>query len=381
MITSFVLGCPDGERIIDEQALSFPYRVGNFKEHPCLTLGDYYRAVTSALLEEEAQPLLTCLTAVSGAGFNRQDIEEIVVRSEKHGAVYHVASIDIHAGGRRNRLGLYSALFSSGADMLDKEYQTLELLGSRINPSLIPMSLRKAKVTAGRQSEYFLFAFVQWFDDYHEWHISGTDSCNEHIVTVWDTVMGYQRASRKEVYDIFRLSSRLLTLYYDALSFSQIRPWHHAAGDFVVGRKDGVTDIRLISARGYSPSPLFCSGDKPLPVVALVYFLLETSVRMRLDRIDGTGNAVWAGKAGCHGAVDGFIEGMKELEANDRLAGIRADEMVSLLNSFDIQEYLRLLEPIADMIASENKEDYNLVAANLEDHAHDLYQAIRAVRP
>jgi len=381
MKISFLFGGPGGERSIDEEELALPYRVGNFKEHPFLTLGDYFRAAASALLEEDTQPLLVCLEALSGVSFTRKDLEKVVVRSEKHGAVYHVASIDIHAEGRKIRLGLNGALSSSGAAQLENEYQTLELLSSRINPSLIPMPLRKTKVTVGKKGEYFLFALVRWFDDYHEWHLTGTDWRNEDIVTLWDTTTGYRRASSEEVYDIFRLSSKILTLYYDVFSFSQIRPWHHAAGDFVVRIRNGITDIRLVSARGYSPSPLFQLSARPSPIVALVYFLIEISVRMRIDRFDGTGSSAWAGKVGCYGTVDGFLEGIKELEANDRLEGIQLTDIVSLLNSFEIKEFLNLLEPVADMISIENPEDYNLLAARIEDHAHDLYEAVRACRP
>lgn len=381
MIICFLIVGPGGEKSIDEDDLALPYRVGNFREHSFLTLGDYYRAAVSALLEEDAQPLLSCLKALSGVNFTRKDIEKIVVRSEKHGAAYHVASIDIHAGRSKIRLGLNGALSSSGAAQLENEYGTLESLASRMTPCLIPMPLRKTKVTVGNEVEYFLFALVRWFDDFHEWHISGTDSRNEDIVTLWDTTKGYRRASSGEVYDIFRLSSRILTLYYDVPSFSQIRPWHHAAGDFVVQIRNGITDIRLVSARGYSPSPLFQSGTRPSASVALVYFLIEISLRMRIDRFDGTGSSAWAGKVGCCGAVAGFLEGIKALEANDRLAGIQVTEIISLLNSFEIKEFLDLLEPVANMISIENPEDYNLLAAHIEDHAHDLYEAVRACRP
>ncbi len=380
MIISFVLACSEGERLLDKQDLTLPYRIKNFEEHPCLTLGDYFRAATSALLEKDAQPLISCLKAVSGVNLLRRDVDKIVVRSEKHGALYHVASIDIHAAGLKIKLALNTALSSSSAFMLEKEYRTLESLSSKENPSLIPIPFWKTKVNAGRQGEYFLFAFVRWFDDYHEWHISGRDKRNKDIITIWDAGRRYRRATHKEVYDIYRLASRLLTLYYDTLSFSQIRPWHHAAGDFVVGKKDGITDVRLISARDYSPSPLFCSGKKPLPILALIYFLLELSVRMRLDKIDGTGNASWAGKTSCHGAVDGFFEGVGKLESDKRLAGVHRNELISVIRSFEPAEYLRLLEPIADMIASEDQADYDLILSNLEDHSHDLYQTVRALR-
>jgi len=85
----------------------------------------------------------------------------------------------------------------------------------------------------------------------------------------------------------------ILTLY----KYEHLPPhpsWHHAAG---ISCKEhwGVVDVRLTTARGYEPLVIFIEDQDINPVMALLYFFLDLTVRMRLDRWEGVGEIVWAG--------------------------------------------------------------------------------------
>jgi hypothetical protein len=76
----------------------------------------------------------------------------------------------------------------------------------------------------------------------------------------------------------------------------QIFPWHHAAGDFVI-RVDGEkTSVKMITVRDYVPmAGIETEPDSEQAILdALVIFFIHLSVRMRLDRLDGVNEVVWA---------------------------------------------------------------------------------------
>ena len=84
----------------------------------------------------------------------------------------------------------------------------------------------------------------------------------------------------------------ILTGYFDTRSFAQIYPWHPAAGDFIARiAGDGVA-VRLVAARQYGP--LVGPPDLP-PEEALLFFFLNLTLRLRVDRLDGVGEVAWAG--------------------------------------------------------------------------------------
>ena len=133
----------------------------------------------------------------------------------------------------------------------------------------------------------------EWLEGYHEWHLS-VDQDGKQAVLIWDMEKGNRIASREEGRSIFREASRILTLYYDTTTYQQIYPWHHAAGDFVVKRAGGAAEVKLTTARNYMPLISFPRKADTNRVTALVAFLLNMAVQMRLDRTGGVGEPVWA---------------------------------------------------------------------------------------
>jgi len=99
---------------------------------------------------------------------------------------------------------------------------------------------------------------------------------------------------RSKAAGLFREASKILTLYYDPDTYHQICPWHHAAGDFVVNLSEGIVQVKLTAARNYLPLISFPGRAGTNRVTAFVAFLLNMTVQMRLDRIGGVGEPIWA---------------------------------------------------------------------------------------
>ena len=157
----------------------------------------------------------------------------------------------------------------------------------------------------------------EWFEDYHEWHLSLDDSGRQQI-TVWDMGKGYRTFSLEEGAEIHRQAAKIITLCYDFRTGRQINPWSHAAGDFVVKVDERSFSVRLTTVRGYEPLPLFREERSFDPLIRISYFFLNLTVRMRLDRLDGIGSVLWAESSILHPVVSGFCEALSSKEAHNR---------------------------------------------------------------
>ena len=217
---------------------------------------------------------------------------------------------------------------------------------------------------------------TEWFEDYHEWHLSIDKKREGQRICIWDLRNGYHFTSRKEDLEIFRQASKILTVYYNTRDFSQIYPWHHAAGDFVVRNRKETVDVKLTTVRRYGPIKLF-SSENIDPMVAMIYFFLNLSIRMRLDKLDGVGIVVWAGDFSLKAIVKGFFEGLCIMETNGRYHLGQVKDFLSLLKAFDPGEFKRLFHPLLGLYAGENPGDFRVIQANLDNHVRQLYQVIQ----
>ncbi|MCD6214526.1 MAG: hypothetical protein J7J46_06080, partial [Candidatus Desulfofervidus sp.] len=94
-------------------------------------------------------------------------------------------------------------------------------------------------------------------------------------------------------------------------TFSQIYPWHHAAGDFVANIKHNKIAVKLTTVRGYEPIVGFIKDNNINPIFALIQFFLILSLKMRLDKFDGIGEIGWLGNFCVKATVEGFFEALK----------------------------------------------------------------------
>ena len=133
---------------------------------------------------------------------------------------------------------------------------------------------------------------------------------------LWDPENGPRRLDAAHSRAVYYQVARILTHYLNLETFEGITAWHHAAGDFVVRIDADAVEVRLISVRDYRP--LFPARPEPADspraaasfLETLLIFLLNLSIRTRLDRLDGTGELAWAGPESVAATVEGVLDSL-----------------------------------------------------------------------
>jgi hypothetical protein len=109
-----------------------------------------------------------------------------------------------------------------------------------------------------------------------------------------------------------------------------------------------------------------------------VAFLLNMTVQMRLDRIGGVGEAVWAQGKFVSPCLQGFFGALQTMKAEGRLDLGDAPDLPTLLKKFSEEELHTLHAPLMDSYREEKPEDFKLIETNLEDHIATLWKALQA---
>jgi hypothetical protein len=167
----------------------------------------------------------------------------------------------------------------------------------------------------------------------------------------------------------------ILTAYYNPATFEQIFAWHHAAGDFVVKQASGRIDVKLVTVRKYAPLFTGVEADTEAIFQTLLLFLLNMSIRMRLDRLDGIGQFVWAGTQAVRGTLLGFLDGLA-LQARHQLIPEQlaqyAREYIKALPKNELHD---LLSAIVGRYHPQMPE-LDLIRSQLSSHATAIKDAI-----
>ncbi|MCF8127168.1 MAG: hypothetical protein K9N10_01535 [Deltaproteobacteria bacterium] len=382
MIVTYLFSSPEGDISLDPEDLSRPFLVAPEKAHPHLTLGDYFDTLRNCILEDEGKLLKRALKSASHKNFNLEEIQKIQIRSEKHGVLYHLASVEVITTKIAVKFTLSTAISQKGQDCILREHHILDRLNRHFQFSFLPeiYDIRKmtCRATTGRPVEMVMLA-AQWFEDYHEWHVTRDTSNDRQKIEIWDLKRGPRYASSGEASLIIEECSKILALYYDFINFNHIGAWHHAAGDFIVKCPRGhKPEVKLTTVRKYAPLMPGFFEKKGNPAIAFVYFFLDTTLRMRLDRLDGVGEMVWLDDFAVAATVKGVFEGLRPGEPKgDDNAGKRADHLLSLLQSFDKTEFAQIFDPLLAHWAPQGSNEMDLISAHIADHTRSLHRALQ----
>jgi hypothetical protein len=358
---------------LDGDALKTPYK-------------RYFYSIRDFFLRDELKPLLEAANKKLGREIQRKEVNEIIVRSEKHGFLYHPSSIEVILKDDRVKFGLNVAISEIGKDWLKEEFSVLQRLNRKFNLPYLPEPYFFGELNA------MSFLLEDWFEGYHEFHIF-RDKDGAQRLKLWDFDHGYKYLSSEQRFDLYKQASKILTLYYDFKDHSQILHWHHAAGDFVVkiedennppippllkGGKGGLPsegiDVRLTTARRYEPLMALRDKDPVNPFLGLFCFFLNLTIRMRLDKLDGMGEVAWADDICLEATVKGFLEALKLKEGLKHYIG-SAEDFLRLLKSFGEEELKITLNPVIDLYTKE--EDFPVLIENLENHIRKLYAILQ----
>jgi len=376
----------------------------------------YFHSIKNFLLKDDLKPLLPIISKKTGKEIHFKEIYEIIVRSEKHGVLYHPASIEFILKGEKIKFGLNVAISDTGRVWLRKEFDTLQKLHSKFDLPYLP------RVYFLGDANAMSFLLEDWFESYHEFHIS-IDKDGTQRLKLWDFDKGYRYLSPEQSFEIYKQVSQILTLYYDLKNFSQILAWHHAAGDFVVriedkaighphpnpppsrGRADrespssresesisfadkyplstggrglggGVINVRLTTVRRYEPFIGFTDKEALNPILALYYYFLNLTIRMRLDKLDGMGEVIWADDKCLEATLIGFFEVLKlKGDLKHYLNLNRAEDFLMLLQTFSQEELKSIINPLIDQYRNTN--DSPVIIANLDKHIEEIYTTLQ----
>lgn len=338
---------------------------------PPLTYGEYFNAVADFCASNAWNPIRCALEQTLHRNVAENEISKLDIFLEKHGALYHPARISVAAQGQNISFVVNVAASAEGRRTLPVEIQALKKLQEQRPFDWIP------KVYGGTDDPLPMF-LADWFDGYHEFHLTHKTDKQTPAIMVWDGDDTPCLLSRTQADTLYRQASMILTTCFDPLTSNQIYPWHHAAGDFVVRIDGEAVDVKLITVRGHAPAP----GLEAVPkddgdlLNNLVAFLLHLSIRMRLDRIDGISQIVWAPETCITPIIDGFFKGM---DLTARLSGF-PETFPSFFQAYflnhQLEQVMDLTKQLVQTVFDPQKEETQIVSYNLEQHVRQLFGGI-----
>ncbi len=377
MHTRYLFSSGGGDVLLDPVTLNKAFVLRPLEPHPFLTLGDFFKAVETFLLKDGGRRLCRILGRLHRREILPEAIQEVLIRYEKYGTLYQIASVDVRLEAATERFAVSAALSPEARAALDREADLLGSLNRQYPsyPYLPRMYFRDAVgISRGPHRETFSMALSSWFTGFHEWHFTG-DRGDAKAILIWDLGEGYREAAREEALEIIKQAAKILTLYYDTETFYRIYPWHHGAGDFVVKPAMEGLEVRLITVRGYEPIPL--PGLDPTPRDALLFFFLDLTLKMRLDKIEGLGDPVWASPDFLPAARDGFLEALKEKEASGGNIPGRLMEALKTLHSLRERDLFHRLQDAIEVYRHQDPIDFSCMKHHAAEHAKALYRVLQ----
>ena len=321
---------------------------------PSWTVGEYLSAAGRFLCKNTSANAM-----MAAMGARPEDAREVALSLflEKHGAYYHPVRVVASRNNGSATFVLNGAVSDRGLALMEKEVRLLAELSSGFDRPVIPEVYAWDRTSACPGEACFFLG--KWFRGFHEFHITGRGD----EVVVWrpgDTDLLLPLYGMLPAYENI---ARILTLAYDMDTGREIYPWHHAAGDFIVNPSSGDMPVRLITVRGFdNPSGTDMPDAGPYP--GLLFFLLNLTLRMRLDRIDGVGKPVFLGDPVLNAALKGFFRGLGEkgLAAPGFLKGF-----TEFVCRFDEEQLLGILIHIMDTWPPGASEE-EIIRENLAGH-------------
>ncbi len=342
------------------------------------TCGHLFGAVQSFFQADRGLAVLRqALCRHLGRQVHPGDIGALDVLLIKHGEFYHPCRLEALIGEKRVPFVLNVAVSKVGLTQLETEYRALERLGRELPLGFLPRVYGRGEVGTPFPAAMFL---AEWLAGFCEFHARRSTGDREPAIIIWDPDSRDRTLCGDPVGEIYRQAAAILATCYHPETFEHVHPWHHAAGDFVVRQENRDITVRLISVRSYVP--LFqpptddSSADRRrLILEALLVFLLQLSIRMRIDRLKGVGDLVWIDDAVVPATVQGFFDG---LATGCRQRGIPAKAVEvfgAYLSAVEAADLLSLCRQLVEVhLAPQEKA---LVKPHLERHSRLLHAALR----
>lgn len=301
-----------------------------------LTYGQYLDSVSRLLSENSCEILGELLTKQKPVR-RLEEATSIELTAEKHGALYNVSRLLLRFRHEILQFAVNCAFSPEQQAFLQVEAKLLSDLRARFDLPYLPLPFISAEAPG------LMLFIAEWFENHHEFHLSLNDP-GAPAIRIWKEDGSRKIMDEVKVPELYARASKILTSYLDTDSFSQIYPWHHAAGDFIIDDSQNPASLRLITVRGYRPL-LSKESDCHDKMLGALHFFVNLCLRMRIDRLDGVGELAWAGPDCLRGVVRGFMEAWKTVRKDRALP--KAEEIFSLFELLSPEERLSFAEAVA----------------------------------
>ena len=341
----------------------------------------YFRAAQTFLEANSFEVITRAVSRQLDRDVKAADIDEIRICLEKHGEFYHPARIETVVCQKKLCFVLNVAISETGRRLIEKEFHLLNQLNTAQPLNYLPQAYGFGR-TSGSNGQNFAMFLGQWFDGYHEFHISIDPVDKKPKIMVWDDARGRFFLSTGQTKTLYAQASKILTAYYNLESFEQIFSWHHAAGDFIVQTENEKLELRLVTVRQYAAifenrkNTQTAPGDPQRILQVLLIFFLSLSIRMRLDRLDGIGEMVWSDSVAVEATLIGFLEALSMQPDVVSLPDSPLACFIAYLASCTAGDLIDLTEAIVNRFNPQMPE-LLIVKQNLGEHVETLYAAIQ----
>ncbi|MDJ0984665.1 MAG: hypothetical protein QNJ26_03890 [Desulfobacterales bacterium] len=342
---------------------------------------NYFQAAQAFLQARSYDVITRAASQQLGHKVKPQDIAEIRVRLEKHGAYYHPARIETYVGQQQHTFVLNVAISEPGRRFIEQDYQNLMRLNAETPLHYLPQVYGWDRMTLSGGLKCAMF-LGEWFDGYHEFHLAPDPADKAFKIIVWDEIGGRYYLTAEQTQKLYAQAAKILTCYYNLTSFEQILAWHHAAGDFVLNIDSDRLRLRLVTVRGYgagfqSQQRAKTEANDPQRLLqALLVFFLHLSLQMRLDRLEGVGDMVWSDSATVDATLTGFLDALSLKPDTGVLPDSPLTCFVAYLSTCQASDLLDLAETMVNRF-NPRMPELPVIKQNLNEHVLTLHKSIQ----
>jgi hypothetical protein len=342
---------------------------------------DYFEAAQAFFEARNHDVITRAASQRLGCAVKPQNIADIRVCLEKHGAFYHPAQVEIIVDQKRLCFVLNVAISNSGRRFIEQDYHHLKRLNAETPFDYLPEVYGWEQI-AGRTGLNFGMFLGEWFDGYHEFHLAPDPADKKVKIVVWDHSGGRFFLTAAQTKSLYVQAAKILTCYYNLLSFEQILAWHHAAGDFVVNFENGRPRLKLVTVRRYAAifenqKQIKADASDPQRLLqALLIFFLKLALQMRLDRLEGVGEMVWSDKSAVDATFTGFLDALSIKPDVHILPDSPLPCFLAYLSAFQASDLYDLSLAIVKRFDPRMPE-LPVIKQNLKEHVETLYGSIQ----
>jgi hypothetical protein len=363
--------------VMNPEILSSKENPSCLKQSHSVTVGDYFTAAQHFLSRDDFYPLRSALQHCRKNNTGLSGIQQVRLHLEKHGAFYHPVKVSVILAREEScSFVLNGAVSEKGLALLQNEYRLLNRLNLTPAGRFLPRVFDAGSIdTAPGKIAFFL---GEWCEGFNEFHLT-EDNARRQVV-IWKDNGACEYIEQEDAWEIYRTIASILTQFYDGSTFEQIFPWHHAAGDFIIRRNKTGYDVRLITVRGYDNltdfDPKQADGTHFI-LPALMLFFVQMCLRIRLDRINGTGDPVLIDEAVIPFVAEGFCQGLEKISASgEKYPGTQ--DFKAFMRSFGLEQLMEITANALEPLRMTGPE-LNLIFTGFESHVKKVFSVLKTL--